>query len=73
MGKIGCLGDIPFEVSSNKIQTPKNMKWSGSARYATHQRHGGDALTEFVGNRLLKQLKGSKKHMDSQWMASVDL
>lgn len=50
MGKIGCLGDIPFEVSGNKIQTPKNMKWSGSARYATHQRHGGEALTEFVGN-----------------------
>ena len=50
MGKIGCLGDIPFEVSGNKIQTPKNIKWSGSARYATHQLHGGDALTEFVGN-----------------------
>lgn len=50
MGKIGCLGDIPFEVSSNRIQTPKNMKWTGSAQYATHQRHGGDSLTEFVGN-----------------------
>lgn len=50
MGKIGCLGDIPFEVSSKRIQTLKNPKWSGSARYATHQRHGGDALTEFVGN-----------------------
>lgn len=50
MGKIGCLGDIPFEVSGEKIQTIKNPKWSGSARYATHQRHGGDALTEFVCN-----------------------
>lgn len=50
MGMIGCLGDIPFEVSSNAIVTPKNMKWSGSARYATHQRHGGDSLTEFLGN-----------------------
>lgn len=50
MGKIGCLGDIPFEVSSDRIRTPSKIKQSGSARYSTHQRHCGDALTEFVGN-----------------------
>lgn len=50
MAIVGCLGDIPFEVSSNTVQTINNMKWSGSAKYATHQRHAGDALTEFVGN-----------------------
>lgn len=50
MAVIGCLGDIPFEVSSNTVQTIKNMKWSGSAKFATHQIHSGNALTEFVGN-----------------------
>ena len=28
---------------------PNNVTWSGSARYATHQRHGTHALTEFTG------------------------
>lgn len=50
MSFIGCLGDIPFEVSANTVLTINNMRLSGSARYATHQRHAGDALTEFVGN-----------------------
>lgn len=50
MGQIGCLGDIPFEVSAEKILTPSSMKWSGSARYATHNLAGGNSLTEFLGN-----------------------
>lgn len=50
MAVIGCLGDIPFEVSSNTVQTINNMKWSGSAKYALHQIHAGDAIAEFVGN-----------------------
>ncbi len=37
-------------VSSNAVQTITNAKWSGSAKYAAHQRHAGDSLTEFVGN-----------------------
>jgi hypothetical protein len=27
----------------------KNVQWNGSARYATHQRHLTNALTEFTG------------------------
>ena len=50
MASIGCLGDIPFKVSSSVVQTITNGKLSGSANYATHKRHAGDALTEFVGN-----------------------
>jgi len=46
---IGCLGDIIFEVSDKIYRTLENMKWSGSARYAVHDRHCTDALTEFVG------------------------
>lgn len=49
MGMVGCLGDIVFEVSSETLRTINNMQWSGSARYAVHQRHLNDALTEFTG------------------------
>ena len=46
---IGCLGDIVFTVSSDKVETLNNVQWSGSARYTEHQRHLGNALTEFTG------------------------
>jgi hypothetical protein len=49
MPQVGCLGDIVFESSSNKTKTPSNIQWSGSARYAEHQRHLFHALTEFTG------------------------
>ncbi len=50
----GFLGVSPadgilFSVSHEIFRTPKNMKWSGSARYATHNRHATHALTEFTG------------------------
>ncbi len=31
------------------MRTLDNMKWSGSARYSTHDRHMERALTEFTG------------------------
>lgn len=46
---VGALGDIVFAVSSEQVKTLDDFKWSGSARYATHSRHGGSALTEFCG------------------------
>ena len=46
---VGCLGEIIFSVSDSQVQTLNNAQWSGSARYATHQRHMQDALTEFCG------------------------
>lgn len=49
MAVIGCLGDIIFEVSEETVRTLDNMTWSGSARYATHERHLTHALTEFTG------------------------
>ncbi len=49
MAQIGCLGDIAFEVSDSTTRTLDKFKWSGSARYAVHQRHTGNALTEFTG------------------------
>lgn len=49
MAVIGCLGDIIFEVSDATVRTLDNMTWSGSARYAVHERHLTHALTEFVG------------------------
>jgi hypothetical protein len=49
MGQVGCLGDIVFIVSSEQVETISNAQWSGSARYAEHQRHLYHALTEFTG------------------------
>lgn len=49
MAIVGCLGEIPFKVSHETVQTIKNMTWSGSAKYATHDRHMGNSLTEFTG------------------------
>lgn len=46
---VGCLGDMVFQVSDKVIETIRNVEWSGSARYAVHERHGGNALTEFTG------------------------
>lgn len=54
MAVIGYLGKdansgIQFVVSREVFRTPKSMKWSGSARYAVHDRHATHALTEFTG------------------------
>lgn len=49
MAKIGCLGDIVFEVSRKTVRTVEKFKWSGSARHGVHQRHAENALTEFGG------------------------
>jgi len=49
VAQIGCLGDIIFQVNSNTVETAKNALWSGSVRYAEHQRHLNNALTEFTG------------------------
>lgn len=54
MAMIGYLGKsegdgIQFIVSREVFRAPKNMKWGGSARYATHERHATHALTEFTG------------------------
>lgn len=49
MAVIGCLGDIVFTVSDQTALFLNNFKWSGSARYSTHQRHNTNALTEFTG------------------------
>ncbi len=46
---IGFLGNMTFAVSDVMIRTLSNWEWSGSARYATHNRHGTHALTEFTG------------------------
>ncbi|MBR2895751.1 MAG: phage tail protein [Oscillospiraceae bacterium] len=54
MAVIGYLGKdaqegILFTVSEQTVRTLSEWKWSGSARYAVHQRHNTHALTEFTG------------------------
>ena len=38
-----------FQVSQEVLETIDGLEWSGSARYAVHQRHNQNALTEFTG------------------------
>ena len=47
---VGCLGDVEFSVSSELVYTFENMKWNGSARIATHERHLAGSLAEFTGS-----------------------
>ena len=54
MAVIGYMGRSPsdgivFQVSSELVLTLENFKWSGSARYAVHNRHNYHALTEYTG------------------------
>ncbi len=49
MAIVGCLGDVSFIASVDTVRTIDNMKWSGSARYAVHQRHLGRGLLEYTG------------------------
>lgn len=46
---VGALGDIVFQVSDDTVKTLNNFSWSGSARYASHQRHGYHAMSEYTG------------------------
>ena len=46
---MGCLGQLVFQVSQEVLETIDGLEWSGSARYAVHQRHNQNALTEFTG------------------------
>lgn len=48
LGKSAMSGVI-FTVSPDVVKTLKNFQWNGSARYAVHQRHNDNALTEFTG------------------------
>lgn len=49
MAIVGAYGEVVFEVSSETAKTIDNVTWSGKAKWATHDRHIGHALTEFTG------------------------
>ncbi len=49
MAVVGCFGDVIFQVSDSVLETIDKVEWSGSARYAVHERHLLNALTEFTG------------------------
>ena len=54
MAVVGYLGKsasegVVFEVSEQTVRTLKNWTWSGSVRYAVHNRHNYHALTEYTG------------------------
>lgn len=50
MAEIGCLGDVIFVTSPEKILTPSNdMEWSSSAKWQEHERHLGYPMLEYTG------------------------
>ena len=54
MAVVGYLGKsasegVIFEVSEKTVRTLRNWKWSGSVRYAVHNRYNYHALTEYTG------------------------
>lgn len=51
---VGCLGDVEFSVSSELVKTFENLKWSGAAKIASHERHLNGALSEFTGSEAEK-------------------
>ena len=46
---IGSLGDVVFEVSSEKVQTFRDYQIQRSAKFSEHTIHGRKALLEFTG------------------------
>lgn len=57
MAVVGLLMAQPndfviFQVSEDVVRTIEKWKWSGKARWATHKRHGMNALTEYVGRDI---------------------
>ena len=49
MAMVGCFGEVVFRVEEDEVETFDNVEWAGEARYAVHQRHLQNALTEFTG------------------------
>ena len=49
---VGALGGVVFSVSSRTLKTISNFIWSGSARYATHDLHAGNSISEYTGTDL---------------------
>ena len=51
MGYLGKSAEegILFQLSSEKTVPLTGFTWSGSTRYAVHQRHNTHALTEYTG------------------------
>ena len=46
---LGSLGDITFEVSSEKIRTFRDLQIQRKANYTEHAIHGKKGLLEFTG------------------------
>ena len=51
---VGALGGIVFSVSSRTVKTISNLVWSVSARYATHDLHADNSISEYTGTNLAK-------------------
>lgn len=50
--KIGSLGEIPFQVTSDDVYTLNNMQRSYAAKYVEHEVIGEKPVLEFTGANL---------------------
>lgn len=46
---IGSLGDIIFSVSSEKIETLSDLKYTESVNFSEHKRHNTASILEYTG------------------------
>ena len=46
---IGSLGDVVFEVSTERVRTFRDLQIQRSAKYSEHAIHGRKGLLEFTG------------------------
>jgi hypothetical protein len=49
MAQVGCLGDVIFTMSKEKMETINDMIWSSGAKWEEHNRHLMEPLLEFAG------------------------
>lgn len=46
---VGSLGDIIFSVSSEKVETLNNLKYTKSVNFSEHKRHNTTSILEYTG------------------------
>jgi len=77
--KIGSLGDIVFEVSSDFVRTPNDFQRSVSARFETHYVQGAKPRLEYLSEELdsfsmsirLVEMGGVDPELDFERLANL--
>ena len=68
---VGALGDVVFSVSSRTLKTISNFVWSGSARYATHDLHAGNSISEYTEAAVLTSTSGGTAKQSAEGVINL--